>query len=403
LNYVSFIAKRYLFSKSGNNAINIIVKVASFGVMIVSAAFIIVLSGFSGIRTFNLDLIKMTDPELKITPKQGKTFIFNDNLKNILSGEKNIDAYSKVISEKVFINYNDKQRIAKLKGVDSNYYKVIPLENALFAGDIPEANTDALLLGLSLANELSFMLSGNQYETINIMVPKPGKGIITDPRKAFNSKYFIPVGIFQTTPEHENTFLFSDISAARQLLNYKPGQISAVEIKTTNPELIPVIQKKLKKLLGKQFYVKNRKQQNVLIYRMLNTENLMVYFIFALILLLALFNIIGTIMMIIIDKKDDIQTLNVLGLDIAEIKKVFLIQGLSMTVLSGIFGLILGLILVFIQLKYPFLYVPQTNMPYPVEIHLSNIVWVLLTILFLGALSTYIAVVSNSRRGQIFS
>jgi lipoprotein-releasing system permease protein len=396
LNYVSFIAKRYLFSKSGNNAINIIVKVASFGVMIVSAAFIIVLSGFSGIRTFNLDLIKMTDPELQITPKKGKSFLFNDSLKNILSEDKNIEAYSKVISEKVFINYNDKQRIAKLKGVDSNYFKVIPLENSIFSGDIPEQGTNALLLGLSLANELSFMLSGNQYETINILVPKPGKGFITDPRKAFSNKYFIPVGIYQTTPEHENTYLFSDISAARELLNYKPEQISAIEIKVIKPELIPVVQKKLEEKLGNQFNIKNRKQQNVLIYRMLNTENLMVYFIFALILLLALFNIIGTIMMIIIDKKDDIHTLNVLGLDAKEIKNVFLIQGLSMTVLSGLFGLIVGLILVFIQLRYPFLYVPQTNMAYPVEIHLSNIVWVLLTVLLMGALSTYTAVAGNA-------
>jgi len=130
---------------------------------------------------------------------------------------------------------------------------------------------------------------------------------------------------------------------------------------------------------------------------MLNTENLMVYFVFALILILALFNIIGTIMMIIIDKKENIQSLRVLGFDFSEIKKIFMIQGFAMTLLSGIIGLFLGLILVYIQQIHPFLYIPETNMPYPVEIHLSNILYVLLTILVMGGISTYIAVLSLNK------
>jgi len=394
LNYRTFIAKRYLFSKSGNNAINVIVKVASFGVMMVSAAFIIVLSGFSGIRTFNLDLIKMTDPELVVFPAKGKTFQFTDDLQKTLQEVAGIKSYAKVVEEKVFINYNDKQKIAKIKGVDSNYTQVIPLDSLLIVGHLPQAGTDELLLGVTLANELSFMLSGNNYEMINLMVPKPGKGLITDPRKAFNSKYFRPVGIYQTTPDHDNTYLYTALQAAQELLHYQPNQISAVEIKTVNPEQITLVQEALKKSLGENYVVKNRKELNQLIYKMLNTENLMVYFIFVLILLLALFNIIGTIMMIIIDKNDNIKTLRVLGLDFEEIKKIFMLQGFAMTVLSGLVGLVLGLGLVLWQYFQPFLYIPQTNMPYPVEFHGYNIIWVLLTILFMGAISTYIAVLS---------
>ena len=390
MNYIRYISQRYLFSKSGNNAINIIVKIASFGVLMVSAAFIIVLSGFSGIRTFNVNLIKMTDADIKITPKTGKSFILNKELIQFLKQDKAVQNFSKVIEEKVFINYNDKQKIAKIKGVDSNYYRVINLDSTLISGHLPKPNTIEMLMGVSLANDLSFMLSNN-LEMIQLLVPKPGKGFITDPRKAFYEKYFMPVGIFQTTPEHDQTYLYTTLTAARQLLHYQPGQITAIEIKAM-PNQITALQKRLQARFGKQLYIRNRQQLNKLLYKMLNTENLMVYFIFALILLLALFNIVGTIIMIIIDKKDNIHTLRVLGLDRSEIKKIFMIQGLGMTVLSGLVGLIFGLVLIAIQKFQPLLYIPQTDMPYPVEFHWSNVLYVLLTIIFMGTFATLIGI-----------
>ncbi len=390
MNYIRYISQKYLFSKSGNNAINIIVKIASFGVLMVSAAFIIVLSGFSGIRTFNISLIKMTDPDIKITPLTGKNFAPDKDFFEFLKQDNAVISFSRVVEEKVFINYNDKQKIAKIKGVDSNYYKVINLDSTLIAGHLPTPGTIEMLMGVSLANDLSFMLSNN-LEMIQLLVPKPGKGYISDPRKGFYDKYFIPVGIFQTTTDHDQVYLYTTLEAAQQLLNYPPERISSIEIKV-KPGQITGLQKRLQQKFGKKLNIRNRRQLNKLLYKMLNTENLMVYFIFALILLLALFNIVGTIIMIIIDKKDDINTLRVLGLDRSEIKKIFMVQGLGMTVLSGLSGLILGLILVGIQHFHPFLYVPQTNMPYPVEFHWSNILYVLLTIIFMGTFATLIGI-----------
>ncbi len=391
MNYIRYISKRYLFSKSGHNAINIIVKIASFGVLIVSAAFIIVLSGFSGIRTFNLNLIKMTDPDLKISPKKGKTFHFTKDLSDFLNKDKAVSNFSQVVEEKVFINYHDKQKIGKIKGVDSNYYKVIDLDSTLIAGHLPTPATNELIMGVSLANDLSFMLSNN-LEMLQLLVPKPGKGFITDPRKAFTSKYFMPTGIYQTTPDHDQVYLYTTLPAAQELLNYHPKQISSIEIKAIDPLQIEPLQERLKKHFGKDLKIRSREQLNKLLYKMLNTENLMVYFIFALILLLALFNIVGTVIMIIIDKKENIQTLRVLGLNRSEIKKIFMFQGFGMTVLSGLAGLVLGLILIGFQKLHPFLYIPQTNMPYPVEFHWTNILWVLLTIVFMGSFATLIGV-----------
>lgn len=389
-----YIAKRYLFSKSGNNAINNIIAIASLGVIIVSAAFIIVLSGFSGIRTFNLDLIKLTDPELKISPQKHKTFIFSDSLAQILEKEKFLKNYTKVIEEKVFINFENKQKIAKLKGVDSNYYKVIRLDTLVFMGQTPKPMSSELMLGMTLANDLSFTLSDNEIQSIDIIVPKPGKGIITDPRKSFNEKYFFPVGIFQTSADFDKMYLYADIGAVQKLLSYSDDRISSIEIKTSDIRYIDKLKKSLQKKLADKFVVKDRKDQNPLIFKMLNNENLMTYLVLSLILLLALFNITGSIMMIIINKKNNINTLQQLGLDFSDIKKIFLIQGFSMTAISGIIGLVIGLVFVIWQDKAPFLFIPQTTMPYPVEFHFYNVLWVLVTIAVMGLISTYIAVKS---------
>lgn len=387
---VLFFSKRYLFSKSSNNAINIIVYIASLGVFFASAAFIIVLSGFSGIRTFNINLLKLTDPDLLITPLKGKYFTFNDSIKEVLKNEKEITDFSTTLEEKVFIDYHGKQKIAKLKGIDSNFFKVIPLDSMIFLGKAPKIGSNDLLIGVGLANELSILLSsGNKPEVIKIMVPKPGKGIIRDPRKAFESKYFFPEGIYQTSSDHDNIFLYASIDKVRELLRLKPNEISQIEIKINNKEQTPKVENYLNNNLNLK--ILNRQEQNPLIFKMLNTEHLMTYFILLLILILAIFNIIGTLIMIIIDKKENITILKVLGMETLDIRKIFLFHGISMTLFSGVAGLLAGLLLIYLQLTNPFLYIPQTTLPYPVEIHLSNIIAVLFTLLSLGTLSALIA------------
>jgi len=292
------------------------------GVFFASAAFIIVLSGFSGIRTFNLNLLKLTDPDLSILPDKGKYFIYNDSIIKVLEEEKEISYFSKTIEEKVFIDYHNKQKIAKLKGIDSNFFKVIPLDSMIFLGKKPQAQSTDLLIGVGLGNELSIILSsGNNQEVVKIMVPKPGKGLVNDPRKAFRSKYFFPVGIYQTSSDHDKFYLYSSIEKVRELLHLQPYEISQIEIKVKNKDKIPFIQKKLKNKLKHNLRILNRQEQNPLIFKMLNTENLMTYFILLLILILAIFNIIGTLIMIIIDKKENINTLKILGMEIKDIKK----------------------------------------------------------------------------------
>jgi len=392
VNYIIYIAKRYLFSKSHNNAINAIVRVASIGVFFASVAFIIILSGFSGIRTFNLDLIKLTDPQLVIKPIKGKSFLLTDSLSSILKNEKNIEIYSKILEEKIFVNYENKQKIAKIRGVDSVYYRIFPLDSVIILGSLPSNKAADFLIGVSLANELSMMVGANQF--VSIMVPKPGKGMITDPRKAFYTKQFMPVGVYKISVDHDAVYLYSNLHSVQELLHYPSNRISQIEIKVDNVNNIEKVKNNLREQIGNLFVVLNREEQNPLIFKMLNTENLMTYFVLALILLLALFNIIGSIMMIIIDKKSNIKTLKQLGVNSHFIKKIFFIQGFSMTMISGLSGLLFGLLIIFIQLKHPFFFLPQTTIAYPVELHFSNIFWVVITLVLLGLFSTFIAIKS---------
>ena len=390
MNYISFIARRYLFVKSHNNAINVIVKVASLGVFFASAAFIIVLSAFSGIRTFNLDLMKLSDPDIVIKAKKGKTFTLNTVMINALNKEKEIAYFSKVLEEKVFINFENKQKIAKIKGVDSNYYRVIPLDTTIIMGRTPSNNTPEFMVGVSIANELSLMPGAMKF--VNIMVPKPGKGMVTDPRKAFYSKDFLPVGVYETTADHDGLFLYSSLATVQDLLHHAPNSISQIELKIKHVAQIEEVRSSLQQKFGAKFFIQDRQRQNPLIYKMLNTENLMTYFVLSLILFLALFNIVGSIMMIVIDKRKDIATLNQFGIDFHDIKKIFFVQGFSMTMISGLAGLLLGLLIIYIQITKTIFYIGNSSLPFPAEIRITNIFWVLITLVFMGVFSTLIAV-----------
>ncbi len=390
---VLFFTKRYLFAKSNNNAINAIVFIASLGVFFASMAFIIVLSGFSGIRTFNLSLLKLTDPDIKIIPMQGKYFDFDNSLKKNLDSIQGISQYAKVLEDRVFIDYHNKQKVAKIKGVDSSFFRVIPLDTAIFIGENIDTRLNEALIGVGLANDLSIMVSNaNNPEVIQLIVPKRGQKYIRNPEKAFNRKYIFPVGVYQTSSDHDKFYIYTGLKLAQELLQLPEKRISQVEIKIDTLPHLDEIQSKLKKYLGKQFRVLNRQEQNPLIFKMLNTENLMTYFILSLILILALFNITGTIIMIILDKTEHIETLKILGFNQTDIRKIFLYQGILMTLVSGIAGLLVGLMIIWIQTKTPFLLIPQTNMAYPVEIHWTNILAVLITLLFLSFISTSIAI-----------
>jgi lipoprotein-releasing system permease protein len=389
LSFPLYIAKRYLFSKTSNNAINIITIIASFGVIIGSLALFIILSGFSGLRTFSYNLLDVSDPDIKITTSIGKSFLVTEDLQQTLNVNTSINVISKVIEERVFLEYNEKTEIAFVKGVEENYTKISNIESSLNIGTwLQKDYSNTAVIGRGISNKLSLGIS-NYGLPLKIMIPKPGKGFI-NPRRPFYEIDTQIVGIYSGTEEFEGKFVYTSIEKARELLRFKENQVTAIELKLKNSQTSDEVAFVLRNTLGSNFKVQTKEQLNEVFYKVINTENFVSYLIFTLIVIIALFNVIGAIIMMIIDKKANLKTLFNLGATIKEIKRIFIIQGFMLTFLGMCIGLLLGVALVFLQKKFEiFMIVP--NLAYPVEFRITNLLIVFFTIIILGFIAAKIA------------
>jgi len=396
LNFSLYIAKRYLFSKSKNNAINIITFIATIGVIVSTVALFVVLSVFSGLKNFSLSFIQTSDPDLKITAVQGKSFYFNDSIEQALHN-KNIKAYSKVIEERAFFNYGDKSHIAIIKGVDSDYLLVNKMDTAVYFGEWINYDVKyTVVVGSGISNILS-VGAYDYLESLKIFVPKPGEGYITDSKTAFNQVNTQPIGIYKLTDDRDKKYVFANLELVQELLSYKQNQISALELKLINDDDADDVREELQSNLGINYKVETRQQLNSVFYKMLNTENLASYLVFTLILIIALFNVIGAIVMMIIDKRDNLKTLYHLGSTIKEIRKIFVLQGFLLTLFGLITGLLLAIPFVLLQKKYGFIMITN-SLAYPVEFYFTNVFLVIITIIILGFLSAKIASARISKK-----
>lgn len=384
-----YIAKRYLRSKSSTNAINIMTLIASAGITIASAALFIVLSGFAGLKTFSLSFSSFVDPDLKIIPAQGKTFSLDNTTLNKIETIDGVANISKIVEERVVISVDNKNVLATLKGVDSNYDKVTGIKEMVAQGSWLENNSLQVVSGWGISNELSFGVL-DYSKSLQIYVPKPGSGQITSVKGAFNSINVVNVGLFDINEEMNQKYIFADINTAKILLNYSDNTFSAVEIKFQPNADETFLRKRISEIIPTPVVIKNRVQLNDALYKMLNTENLAVYLIFTLVIIIALFNVIGAIIMMILDKKKSLNTLFNLGANVSNIKRIFFIQGSLMTLISGIIGLVLGLIIVWLQQTFNLVMITP-SLPYPVEIKIWNLVIVIITITVLGLIAAKIA------------
>ncbi|MDT0690430.1 FtsX-like permease family protein [Salegentibacter sp. F188] len=384
-----YIARRYLFSKSSNNAINIITIIAGIGVFAGAFSLFIVLSGFSGLRNFSLSYTNKFDPDLKVLPATGKTISFSEELSADIGQIQGVANFSKVIEERVFLDYRSKNHTAFIKGVDENYQQVSNVEEAIFDGTWLVSSEPQVVVGIGISRLLG-LSTFNYNELLNILVPKPGKGQITNPMNAFNKKQVIVSGIYSINEELDSKFVFSNINFAQNLLNLDDNQYSALELKLAPGADPEVVSEKIKAIFPQDVIIKDRAQLNEVLYKMLNTENLAVYLIFTLVLIIALFNVVGSIIMVILDKRDNIKTLFSLGATPNQIKNIFFLQGMLMCVVGGAIGLGSSLLLIYLQLQYDLVMITP-SLPYPVAITAENILIVILTIGILGLIASYVA------------
>jgi lipoprotein-releasing system permease protein len=390
LNFSLYIAKRYLFSKSKNNAINIITGIASVGIIVGTMALFVVLSVFSGLRDFSLSFSNDFDADLKVIPHVGKSFFISSKQENQLKNLKDIASFSKVVEERVLFFFDGKEQVTYLKGVDANFTETnILSQNNIFNGQWLKPNTYQVVIGYGISQKLSLGLFdfNNPFE---VYVPRKGKAVIESEADAFNKTTLIPVGIYAISEDLDSKYVFCDLALAQQLLEFQPNQVSGVEIKLKpNVDETNVIQK-LNAIFQNKAEIKNRAQQNATLYKMLNTENIAVYLIFTLVIIIALFNLIGALIMMVLDKKSNLKTLFNLGSEIKDLKKIFLLQGTLLSIIGGVIGLGLGIIVVIIQQQYKLIMITE-SLAYPVVFTFQNVLIVFGTIVLLGFIASLIA------------
>ena len=383
-----YIAKRYLFSKSSNNAINIITIIAAIGVFAGAFSLFIVLSGFSGLREFSLAFANEFDPDLKVIPKTGKTITFSEKLDEEFANIDGIANYSKTIEERVFLEYEEKTAWAFIKGVDERYQQVTQIDSSV-DGTWFTSSEPQVVIGADISRKLNPGLF-NYNRLLRLIVPKPGKGQITNPADAFNQKSVVVSGIYNINSDLNDKYVFSNIGFAQSLLDLDENTFSAVEIKLSAEADEEAVKEKILKLFNNSVEIRTRAQLNDVLYKMLNTENLAVYLIFTLVLIIALFNVVGSIIMVILDKKDNIKTLQSLGASPKQIKNIFFTQGMLMCTIGGGIGLLFAIILIYLQMQFD-LEMITPSLPYPDTMEISNILTVILTIGILGLFASFLA------------
>ena len=389
MNFPLYIAKRYIFSNSKNNAINIINRIASMGIIVGAMALFVVLSVFSGLKVFSLSFSNDIDPDLKISSILGKSFLVSPSQESQINQIDGVVYYSKIVEERVLFTFDGKQEVTYLKGVDENFNKVNALKKTIYNGDWLKKDTDQVVIGYGIAQKFSMgLLDYNNY--FEVLAPRPGKGNIENPDQAFNKMTLTPVGIYAISEDLDSKYVFADLGLVQELLEYKSNQISGIEVKMKKDANENAVVNKLQTIFNKKINIKNRAQLNDSLYKMLNTENLAVYLIFTLVIVIALFNLIGALIMMILDKKANLKTLVNLGTEIKDLRKIFLLQGTLLSVFGGVIGLVLGIAIVLLQQHYELVMITPT-LAYPVVFNIENVLIVFATIITLGFIASLIA------------
>ncbi len=399
MNVPLHIAQRYLRSKSSNNAINFITYIALIGVILASASLFVVLSGFAGLKDFTLQFTNVVDPDLKALPASGKSFILSDHDIERLTELDEVAVFSKIIEERAIITSQEKKGLVTIKGVDGNFHDVVNIQSQIDNGRWLEQKSNQLVTGWGIANNLSIGVL-DFTRAINIYVPKPNKKQISSIKSAFNTVKATNVGIFFINENLSDSYIYAPISLTQDLLHYEPNQVTAVEFKLKNGVDQEIAKEKIQSVLSSNVVIKNRVQINDGLYKMLNSEYLIVYLIFTLVLIIAFFNVVGSLIMMMLDKKQSLNTLFNLGVNITDIRKIFFLQGSLMSIVGGFIGVLIGLMLILNQLYGPdFLKVYITaSLAYPVKIKIINLIIIFVTISSLGILASKIASVRITKK-----
>lgn len=382
-----YIAKRYLFAKKSRNAINIISGVSVAGVAVGTMALIIVLSVFNGLETMVSAIFNTFDPDIKITAAVGKTFIPDTNRLKQLAKVEGLSCYSLTIEENALLKYGDRQFIATIKGVDDTYKMVSNIDSSMWEGDFILGNEKGrpyAIPGIGVAQYLGIRV--NFVTPLKIIVPRKAENTNISSDNPLIEKYIFPSGIFQVEKEYDSKYVYIPIEFARELTENEEG-VSSIEIKFAKQADPRFVQKNITKIFGPGFTVQNRYEQQEIFYKVMRSERLAIFFILTLILIIASFNIIGSLTMLIIEKERDIVILKSLGANNDLIRKIFIFEGWLISIIGAIAGIILGFIICWMQQKYGLIKLQSESLimdAYPVVMKVRDFIVVPGTVLLIG-------------------
>ncbi len=396
MRYELRIAWRYLFAKKRTNAINIVSGVSAAGVCVITAAIVCLMSVMNGFKGLVEDMFSNFDPQLRITSVTGKVFDTNTEKFDALRALPQIDIYAETIEETGLIEFSDKQVPARIKGVDTTFQALTNIDSIMFSGRfvVFDGAFDNAVLGIGLANQLGIAVGF--IKPIHIYTPRRTARVnMLRPDKSFNQASAFLSGIFTVQQvKYDETYMLISLPLARQLYEYTDNQASAVELKLKDEVSTQKAKYQIQALLGEGFVVADRYEQQKDFFRIMQVEKLLTNLLLIFILLIATFNIIGSLSMLIIDKSDDIRTFSSLGATEKSIRRIFLYEGWLISSLGACAGIILGTILSLIQDYYGVIKLGNGEeyviSAYPVDVQIIDIFITIIIVLILGYLAAWI-------------
>lgn len=384
---------RYLFGKKSRNAINVISILSVVVVAIVSASLFILLSAINGLHDMVNDQFTSFDPHLKIEPKQGKVFE-PDSIDKILANSEGILAFSHILEEDVLLKYGDKQYIGRLKGVDSNFVRTSGIDSLIYGGELnfKQFNQNSCVVGRGVSYYLD--INPSFSTALKVYVPDRKGSVSALPTGNYKSRPLIVAGLFSVHQDIDESYVIADINFARTLFSYK-NEVSAIDIQVENQRTLNSVKQKLSEALP-HFEIKDQYEQHAALYKILKSEKLWIVIICVFVLIIASFNIVASLTMLIFEKKNDIGVLQSLGADRSFIKQVFTIEGWFISIIGGVAGLLLATIICYLQQEYALVKVYGAGelviMAYPVSMQLSDAVIVLAMVACIGYVAAYLPV-----------
>lgn len=390
MNLSFYIARRYILGKKSHNAINIVSAISISGVVVGTMAFIIILSVFNGFDQLVQSMYNSFHPDLQVSTSKGKVFSISEDTLQLINSIEGVSNIAEILEDNALLQYNDKQTVSTIRGVSDSYNKVTKIDSLIWQGSysLYFENMPRAVMGRGISYHLN--LNPEMYEPVKVYVPKRNSRISMDPNKALNRKYIMVSGIFSSQPDIDSKYTIVPLQFARELFGY-PKEYSSLEIKLTDLTYSEKVQTELQELLGTNLLVKNKYQQNELLYKTMRSEKWAIFAILALVLIILLFSMVGSLSMLIIEKKNDIKILHSLGANSNLISKIFYREGLIITLLGTVIGLFIGSSVVLSQQYFGLVKLHGGFIidAYPVDMQLTDIFIVIATVVLIGSLAAW--------------